>query len=173
MLPTSAGVEPTTSWSPVGRRIQLSHRGQRSRGSKMDEFKYYEKQGKEIDVPIFKANTVMPFVSFVGHNLKRIKLISIIQIWTKDIHYTYSKTSIHQSPQAQVIRFDLSQLYICQIWFIKALNQSSLSDFNKSMSTGPSYQIWFIKALNYSRLSDFQYIIIQTHQIGFIKALTV
>ena len=28
MLPTSAGVEPMTSWSPVGRRIQLSHRGQ-------------------------------------------------------------------------------------------------------------------------------------------------
>ena len=27
MLPTSAGVEPTTSWSPVGRRIQLSHQG--------------------------------------------------------------------------------------------------------------------------------------------------
>ena len=27
MLSTSAGVEPTTSWSPVGRRIQLSHRG--------------------------------------------------------------------------------------------------------------------------------------------------
>ena len=28
MLPTSAGVEPATSWSPVGQRIQLSHRGQ-------------------------------------------------------------------------------------------------------------------------------------------------
>ena len=27
MLPTSAGVEPATSWSPVGWRIQLSHRG--------------------------------------------------------------------------------------------------------------------------------------------------
>ena len=27
MLPNSAGVEPATSWSPVGRRIQLSHRG--------------------------------------------------------------------------------------------------------------------------------------------------
>ena len=27
MLPTQAGVEPATSWSPVGRRIQLSHRG--------------------------------------------------------------------------------------------------------------------------------------------------
>ena len=27
MLPTSAGVEPATSWSPVGQRIQLSHRG--------------------------------------------------------------------------------------------------------------------------------------------------
>ena len=30
-LPTSAGVEPATSWSPVGRRIQLSHRGRHSR----------------------------------------------------------------------------------------------------------------------------------------------
>ena len=29
MLPTSAGVEPATSWSPVGRRIQFSHRGRR------------------------------------------------------------------------------------------------------------------------------------------------
>ena len=27
MLQTSAGVEPTTSWSPVRRRIQLSHQG--------------------------------------------------------------------------------------------------------------------------------------------------
>ena len=27
MLPTSAGVEPATSWSPVGWRIQLSHQG--------------------------------------------------------------------------------------------------------------------------------------------------
>ena len=27
MLPTSAGTEPATSWSPVGRRIQLGHRG--------------------------------------------------------------------------------------------------------------------------------------------------
>ena len=27
MLPTSAGVEPATSWSPVERRIQMSHRG--------------------------------------------------------------------------------------------------------------------------------------------------
>ena len=26
MLPTSAGVEPATSWSPVRQRIQLSHR---------------------------------------------------------------------------------------------------------------------------------------------------
>ena len=30
MLPTSAGVEPATSWSPVGRRIQLSHRGRQA-----------------------------------------------------------------------------------------------------------------------------------------------
>ena len=30
MLPTSVGVEPATSWSPVGRRIQVSHRGRKS-----------------------------------------------------------------------------------------------------------------------------------------------
>ena len=30
MLPTSAGVEPATSWSPVGRRVQLSHWGRLS-----------------------------------------------------------------------------------------------------------------------------------------------
>ena len=30
MLPTSAGVEPATSWSPVGRRIQHSHRGRQT-----------------------------------------------------------------------------------------------------------------------------------------------
>ena len=32
MLPTSAGVEPVTSWSPVRRRIQLSHRGRQRQG---------------------------------------------------------------------------------------------------------------------------------------------
>ena len=31
MLPTSAGVEPATFWSPVGRRIQLSHQAGRIR----------------------------------------------------------------------------------------------------------------------------------------------
>ena len=30
MLPTSAGVEPASSWSPVRQRIQLSHRGQQA-----------------------------------------------------------------------------------------------------------------------------------------------
>ena len=33
MLPTSAGVEPATSWSPVGRRIQLSHEAGRPSSS--------------------------------------------------------------------------------------------------------------------------------------------
>ena len=31
MLPTSAGVESATSWSPVGWRIQMNHRGRRDR----------------------------------------------------------------------------------------------------------------------------------------------
>ena len=33
MLPTSVGVEPATSWSPVGRRIQLSHGGWHAHGA--------------------------------------------------------------------------------------------------------------------------------------------
>ena len=45
MLPTSAGVEPATSWSPVGRCIQLSHRGRVIIG-KNKLFKY----GKELSV---------------------------------------------------------------------------------------------------------------------------
>ena len=36
MLPTSAGVEHATSWSPVGRHIQLSHRGRRTRWCKRE-----------------------------------------------------------------------------------------------------------------------------------------
>ena len=35
MLPSSAGVEPATSWSPAGRRIQLSHRGRRKKMSRV------------------------------------------------------------------------------------------------------------------------------------------
>ena len=38
MLPTSAGVEPATSWSPVGRRIQLSHRCRQLGSVKVYEF---------------------------------------------------------------------------------------------------------------------------------------
>ena len=38
MLPTSAGEEPATSWSPVGRRIQLSHRGRLKIGRCMSKF---------------------------------------------------------------------------------------------------------------------------------------
>ena len=35
MLPTSVGVEPVTSWSPVGRRIQMSHRGLYSKANQV------------------------------------------------------------------------------------------------------------------------------------------
>ena len=35
MLPTSARVEPATSWSPVGWRIQLSHQGRLSWGGQI------------------------------------------------------------------------------------------------------------------------------------------
>ena len=38
MLPTSVGVEPATSWSPVRRRIQLSHRGQLIYGLRSQRF---------------------------------------------------------------------------------------------------------------------------------------
>ena len=48
MLPNSAVVEPAISWSPVRRRIQLSHRGRLSR---MDYNKFKDKYGKQIRCP--------------------------------------------------------------------------------------------------------------------------
>ena len=36
MFPTSVGVEPATSWSPVGQRIQLSHRGRHGNNVPVD-----------------------------------------------------------------------------------------------------------------------------------------
>ena len=46
MLPTSAGVEPATSWSPVGRRIQLSHRGRL--GIMLERSEIHTTEGKQV-----------------------------------------------------------------------------------------------------------------------------
>ena len=48
MLLASAGVEPATSWTPVGRGIQLSHRGDLVFDPKWHSF--------ELDLEIIKAN---------------------------------------------------------------------------------------------------------------------
>ena len=37
MLPTSAVFEPVTSWSPVERRIQMSHRGRQIKVKEFDK----------------------------------------------------------------------------------------------------------------------------------------
>ena len=58
MLSTSAGVEPATSWSPVGRRIHLSHRGRL--GDKLWAAKMFfslsSQNGSKI-FPLTKATT--------------------------------------------------------------------------------------------------------------------
>ena len=53
MLLTSAGVEPATSWSPVGRRIQLSHRGRLSEEGGRPQ-KWFH--GVPLPVPTLFAN---------------------------------------------------------------------------------------------------------------------
>ena len=52
MLPTSAGVEPATFWSPVGRRIQLSHQGRHLYG---DILRYILLQLRQY-LSIYSAN---------------------------------------------------------------------------------------------------------------------
>ena len=71
MLPTSAGVEPATSWSPVGRRIQLSHRGQQY--NDLDPI-YTE---NSLNYPVQPCNnnnnkkSDLPYlIFFLGRNLK-------------------------------------------------------------------------------------------------------
>ena len=53
MLLTSAGVEPATSWSPFGRRIQLSHRGRLSEEGERPQ-KWFH--GLPLPVPTLFAN---------------------------------------------------------------------------------------------------------------------
>ena len=54
MLPTSVGVEPATTWSPVGRRIQLSHRCRLTR-MKNDNTPALQGLGLHIDSCIRRA----------------------------------------------------------------------------------------------------------------------
>ena len=59
ILPASAGVEPATSWSPVGRCIQLSHRGGRFKGICYKEAALTDASGSNLQTtfcPIFWRN---------------------------------------------------------------------------------------------------------------------
>ena len=65
MLPTSAGVEPMTSWSPVRRRIQLSHRGRQIWYEKKTKYSMKDEK-KKIPQSLYKtvlvgtkANTIL------------------------------------------------------------------------------------------------------------------
>ena len=69
MLPTSAGVEAETSLSPVGRRIQLSHRGHGK------ELRYLNTKGKYGKV----TNTEIKW-SIIS------KLVMIIILWNLSIN---------------------------------------------------------------------------------------
>ena len=61
MLPTSAGVEPTTSWSPVRLCIQLSHRGQQNTNRK-----YVKVTNTEIKWSIVSKSVILIiFVEFI------------------------------------------------------------------------------------------------------------
>ena len=82
MLPTSAGVEPATSWSPVGRRIQLSHRGRPNVTSKL--VTVYD---------IFQFEITRS----VGKQFARNKRVSLaiqhtIQVQWSILKYTWDKT---------------------------------------------------------------------------------
>ena len=79
MLPTSAGIEPATSWSPDGRRIQLSHRGWQA-------------------LPVFKMKNKTSFESR-AYIKGRVGLnVSVSQIYSElcQIHWTsvVSKRSV-------------------------------------------------------------------------------
>ena len=60
IMPTSAGVEPATSWSPIGRRIHLSHRGRlRTISSKKMLYAiFFNSSGPVFQVPCPSGHTV-------------------------------------------------------------------------------------------------------------------
>ena len=96
MLPTSALVDPATSWSLVGRRIQLSHQGQQY--NDLDPI-YTE---NSLNYPVQPCNnnnnkkSDLPYLIFIlGRNLKHTHFFLVCHkyIWEPTTSYLHVRKS--------------------------------------------------------------------------------
>ena len=152
MLPTLAGVDPATSWSPVRQRIQLSHRGRLSNFC-FSVFKFWYKlltfhhkfiQGQPIVIiwiTLLEPESLMLHTKFQGlqpfksweENFQRVLpymgMVNILIIWPKSHKHTFI------SPSHKVFTFNLVSISPAILEKIKILNlrypgQSSLNDLD-------------------------------------------
>ena len=114
MLPTSAKVEPTTSWSPVGRRIQLSHRDNQTSRSWIYLAQLHDRLRKVVETaantPGHHNNRIHPKI--VQNRLKEVGLYTrkpyvgqhLMQIRHQKRMKWLRRYSLHQFPMHQLIQ---------------------------------------------------------------------
>ena len=127
MLPTSAGIEPATSWSPVGWRIQLSHRGRQL--LLWQHLRFVEAWWRWHSV-------LRPIQHYLSH-IQTIKVCNEVQysyelnfasneIWTQDLMIKVkSDTSITAQSSGNFVCCSLS------VWMLR-LNNFHHSPFGRS-----------------------------------------
>ena len=85
MSPTSAGVEPATSWSPVGRRIQHSHRGQLKAEKYFFLFLHVNIHcGYSLEVPHWGTSNEYPQCMFVVYEIRKKSEGILLSVAMKD-----------------------------------------------------------------------------------------
>ena len=109
MLSTSAEVEPATSWSPVGRRVQLSHRD-RQKVSIVFLFLHENICGYSLEVPqqqhMFSwKKEIYIYIHVYWSETKSYQgYVSSYYFWRKNVHNTglgfllYQVTFIYKHP---------------------------------------------------------------------------
>ena len=110
ILPTSVGVEPATSWSPVGRHIQMSHRGRPT-------------EGREWPQKIFHAQSQKKNVTGTGGDRTHNLLLT-------------SQTHIHLPNRDQLINNRQHPNFFLLLFFSEktSLDISCLADDSHEMS---------------------------------------
>ena len=97
MLPTSVGVEPATSWSPVGRCIKLSHRGRQQglifQSVAIDQNITFSDDPRLL-VPIFCLTWYSHVPKASGHGT-RLYFYLLFRVFSAQLN-VFESTSMHQ-----------------------------------------------------------------------------
>ena len=126
MLPTSAGVEPATSWSPVGQLIQLSHRGRLTLGGRFSHL------AADVFSLLNKENI---FIRITCQSYVGVQFCHVMRKWYLLLMWTVEAKISWSGPLLATCSKDLSFMT-----GLKQRNQSN-SYILKGMETLPGRQL--------------------------------